>query len=213
MSIGRACGGYFLTAGNGESGFGNREPSAGSREPEAGSRKSTTGSRQPGAGSLHYALAHPCPGVGGERLYTLLRPTACQGGEGHAVARGDCRQPTTDSRQPKAGTTLLRPTACQGGEGHAVARGGIAEGTPVADSRQPEAGSLHYALARPCPGMGGERLYTLLRPTACQGGEGHAVARGDCRRHAGSRKPAADSRQAVSGSLIHGDVKNFVFLD
>ncbi len=78
MSIGHACEGYFLTAGNGESGFGNREPEADSQQPEAG--------------SLHNALAHPCPGVGGERLYTLLRPTACQGGEGHAVARGDCRR-------------------------------------------------------------------------------------------------------------------------
>ena len=141
MSIGRACGGYFLTAGNGESGFGNREPSAGSREPEAGSRKSTTGSRQPGAGSLHYALAHPCPGVGGERLYTLLRPTACQGGEGHAVARGDCRQPTTDSRQPKAGSRKPALLSCAPllvrGERATQWRGGIAEGTPAAGSRQP----------------------------------------------------------------------------
>lgn len=28
--------------------------------------------------------------VGGERLYTLLRPTACGAGEGHVVARGIC---------------------------------------------------------------------------------------------------------------------------
>ena len=67
-------------------------------------------------------------------------------------------------------------------------------------TREPRAGSLHYALAHPCPGVGGERLYTLLRPTACQGGEGHAVARGDCRRHADSREPGADSQklEAVS---------------
>lgn len=54
--------------------------------------------------------------------------------------------------------------------------------------------SLHLT----CPPrmrLGGERLYTLLRPTACQGGEGHAVVRGDCRRHAGSRQPSADSGQ------------------
>jgi hypothetical protein len=61
-------------------------------------------------------------------------------------------------------------------------------------TREPRAGSLHYALAHPCPGVGGERLYTLLRPTACQGGEGHAVARGDCRRHADSRQPGAQSQ-------------------
>lgn len=67
-------------------------------------------------------------------------------------------------------------------------------------TREPRAGSLHYALAHPCPGVGGERLYTLLRPTACQGGEGHAVARGDCRRHAGSRQPEAGSRQPTAGS-------------
>ena len=54
--------------------------------------------------------------------------------------------------------------------------------------------SLHLT----CPPrmrLGGERLYTLLRPTACQGREGHAVARGDCRRHADSQQPLADSGQ------------------
>ena len=30
----------------------------------------------------------PLAGVGGERLYTSLRPTACGAGEGHEVARG-----------------------------------------------------------------------------------------------------------------------------
>lgn len=39
---------------------------------------------------LHVFLAHTHPGgVGGERLYTPLRPTACGAGEGHEVARGD----------------------------------------------------------------------------------------------------------------------------
>ena len=126
--------------------------------------------------------------LGGERLYTLLRPTACQGGEGHAVARGglpkarrkpiaESQKPIANSRQPAAGSRK-----------------------PGAGSRQPEAGSLHYALAHPCPRVGGERLYTLLRPTACQGGEGHAVARGDCRRHAGSQQPTAVSRQPSADS-------------
>ena len=130
MSIGYACGGYFLTAGNGESGLGNREPSASSRQPEAG--------------SLHYALAHPCPRVGGERLYTLLRPTACQGGEGHAVARGDCRT-HAGSRKPPAVSrkSALRPCAplLVRGERATQWRGGIAEGTPEAGSQQPKAGS------------------------------------------------------------------------
>ena len=54
--------------------------------------------------------------------------------------------------------------------------------------------SLHLTCP-PRTRLGGERLYTLLRPTACQGGEGHAVARGDCRRHAGSQDPAASSRK------------------
>ena len=79
-----------------------------------------------------------------------------------------------------------------------MARGGIDEDTPAAESRQPEAGSLHYALAHPCPGVGGERLYTLLRPTACQGGEGHAVARGGLTK--ARRKPSADSRQLEADS-------------
>ena len=110
MSIGRACGGYFLTAGNGESGFANRD-------------------RQPEAGSLHYALAHPCPRVGSERLYTLLRPTACQGGEGHAVARGDCRR-HAESRKLRAGSR----------EPEAASRQPIAESRkPEAESRQPTA--------------------------------------------------------------------------
>ena len=69
-------------------------------------------------------------------------------------------------------------------------------------TREPRAGSLHYALAHPCPGVGGERLYTLLRPTACQGGEGHAVARGDCRRHAGNRQPSANSRQPKASTVL-----------
>lgn len=56
--------------------------------------------------------------------------------------------------------------------------------------------SLH--LTCPRTRLGGERLYTLLRPTACQGGEGHAVARGDCRRHADSRQPTALSFHSVS---------------
>lgn len=38
---------------------------------------------------LHVFLAHTHPGgVGGERLYTPLRPTACGAGESHEVARG-----------------------------------------------------------------------------------------------------------------------------
>ena len=45
-----------------------------------------------------------------------------------------------------------------------------------------------------------EACTTPLRPTACQGGEGHAVARGDCRRHAGSRQPTAESpKPAAAG--------------
>ena len=141
MSIGRACGGYFLTAGNGESGFANRD-----REPEAG--------------SLHYALAYPCPGVGGERLYTLLRPTACQGGEGHAVARGDCPR-HAGSQQPEAGSRKsalrpcpplskggwrapiysLAPHCLSGGRGPRSGEGGLpkARREPAAGSRQPTA--------------------------------------------------------------------------
>ena len=82
----------------------NRDSGIGSRQQEAGSQKLEAESLEPRAGSLHYALAHPCPGVGGERLYTLLRPTACQGGEGHAVARGGIAEgtPEADSRQPSA---------------------------------------------------------------------------------------------------------------
>lgn len=34
----------------------------------------------------------PLAGVGGERLYTPLSPTACGAGEGHVVARGDCQR-------------------------------------------------------------------------------------------------------------------------
>ena len=140
------------------------------------------------------------------------------------MARGDCRR-HADSRNSKAKSlkpevcTTPLPTPVQGwvasayilscapllvrGERATQWRGGglpKARQKPSADSRQPEAGSLHYALAHPCPGVGGERLYTLLRPTACQGGEGHAVARGDCRRHAESRKPGAESRKPAAGS-------------
>ena len=47
--------------------------------------------------SRHYAyLPTPAVGVGGERLYTLLRPTACGAGEDHEVARGGiCRWHTS----------------------------------------------------------------------------------------------------------------------
>ena len=216
-------------------------------------------SQQPEAGSRKSAL-RPCPPLskGGWRapIYSLA-PHCLSGGEGHAVARGDCRRHAEIRRQPEVCTTPL-PTPVQGwvasayilscapllvrGERATQWRGGIAEGTPVADSRQPEAGSLHYALAPPiqgwmasayilscapllvrgeratqwrggdcrrhassrqpeagslhyalaypCPGVGGERLYTLLRPTACQGGEGHAVARGGI----AEGTPAAGSR-------------------
>ena len=172
----------------------------------------------------------------GERLYTLLRPTACQGGEGHAVARGDCRRhagsqdPAASSRKPEVCTTPL-PTPVQGwvasayilscapllvrGERATQWRGGIADSRqPIAGSRKPAAESRHYSLAPHClsggrgprsgeggiaegtPAAGSRKpkvCTTPLRPTACQGGEGHAVARGDCRRHAGSRKPEAES--------------------
>ena len=153
MSIGYACGGYFLTAGNGESGFGNREPSAGSRK-------------------------------------SALRPCL-------PLSRGGWRAPIYS----------LAPHCLSGGRGPRSGEGGLPKArrepiassrNPTADSRQPEAGSLHYALAHPCPRVGGERLYTLLRLTACQGGEGHAVARGDCRRHADSRKLEASSQQPLA---------------
>ena len=94
--------------GNGDWGLGARGSGIERQEPAASSQ-------QPEAGSLHYALAHPCPGVGGERLYTLLRPTACQGGEGHAVARGGLpkarREPGAESRQPIAdnGQRIIYP--------------------------------------------------------------------------------------------------------
>ena len=39
----------------------------------------------------------PLAGVGGERLYTPLRPTACGAGEGHEVARGDTLRRRVDS--------------------------------------------------------------------------------------------------------------------
>ena len=104
--------------GAGDWGVGIGEPGAVSGQPIADSRKPKSDSRQPEAGSLHYALAHPCPEVGGERLYTLLRPTACQGGEGHAVARGGLPkarrkpiavslQPEADSREPTASNSSV----------------------------------------------------------------------------------------------------------
>ena len=144
----------------------------------------------------------------------LFSPAACSGlplpplrgpppptaGVGKFFGRGGgARSPLlrkSVSRKPEAESrkSALRPCAplLVRGERATQWRGGIAEGTPVADSRQPEAGSLHYALAHPCPGVGGERLYTLLRPTACQGGEGHAVARGGLPK--ARRQPEADSR-------------------
>lgn len=50
MSIGHAFGGYFLTAGNGESGIGIRESGAVSRKPGAGSWKPAAKSRKPRIG-------------------------------------------------------------------------------------------------------------------------------------------------------------------
>ena len=186
MSIGHAFGGYFLTAGNGESGFGNREPSAGSRKP---------------------ALC-PCPPLSRGRwrapIYSLA-PHCLSGGRGPRSGEGglpkarrkpiaDSRKPKSDSRQPKAESRKsalrpcpplsrggwrapiysLAPHCLSGGRGPRSGEGGDCR--RHAGSRNPTAGSR-----KP------EVCTTPLRPTACQGGEGHAVARGDCRRHAGSR--------------------------
>ena len=51
----------------------------------------------------------------------------------------------------------------------------------------------------PTPNETGWRapIYSLA-PHCLSGGEGHAVARGDCRRHAGSRQPTALSFHSVS---------------
>ena len=137
MSIGRACGGYYLTAGNGESGFGNREPEAESRKPEV----CTTPLPTPVQGWVASAYILSCA------------PLLVRGGEGHAVARGDCRR-HAGSQQPEVCTTPL-PTPVQRwvasayilscapllvrGERATQWRGGIAEGTPEADSRKPKA--------------------------------------------------------------------------
>ena len=99
MSIGRACGGYFLTAGNGESGFGNREPSAGSREPEAGSRKPevcTTPLPAPVQGWVASAYILSCAPL----LVRGERATQWRGG----IAEGT---PAAGSRQPIA----VKPSA------------------------------------------------------------------------------------------------------
>ena len=137
MSIGRAFGGYFLIAGNGESGFGNREPAASSRQPE---------------------------------VCTTPLPTLVQGWVASAYILS-------------CAPLLVR------GERATQWRGGIAEGTPKSDSRKPAASSRKSAL-RPCPPLsrGGWRapIYSLA-PHCLSGGEGHAVVRGDCRRHADSR--------------------------
>ena len=172
----------------------SQQPEADSRKPSADSRQPIADSRQPEAGSLHYALAPLSRGGWRAPIYSLA-PHCLSGGRGPRSGEGGLpkarRKPIASSRKPAARSRKsalrpcpplsrggwrapiysLAPHCLSGGRGPRSGEGGIAEGTPGA-------GSLHYALAHPCPRVGGERLYTLLRPTACQGGEGHAVARG-----------------------------------
>lgn len=92
MSIGRACGGYYLTAGNGESGFGNREPEAESRKPEV----CTTPLPTPVQGWVASAYILSCAPL----LVRGERATQWRGG----IAEGT---PEADSRKPKASNSSV----------------------------------------------------------------------------------------------------------
>ena len=152
MSIGHACGGYFLTAGNGESGFGNREPSAGSRK----------------------SALRPCLPLsrGGWRapIYSLA-PHCLSGGRGPRSGEGGLpkarREPAAGSQQPTAGSLhyalaplsrggwrapiySLAPHCLSGGRGPRSGEGGLpkARRQPPARSQEPAAGSPKPAARR-----------------------------------------------------------------
>ena len=81
------------------------------------------------------------------------------------------------------GHSFTAPAAC-GGLPLPPLRGPPPPSTGVGKFMEEKGTASLHPLPTPETGVGGERLYTLLRPPACHGGEGHAVARGDCQRHA-----------------------------